>query len=50
MKGSDTASTTQASDALIFIPDISGFTEFVTFTEINHAKHIIEELLSVIID
>ncbi|NND33134.1 MAG: DUF2652 domain-containing protein [Saprospiraceae bacterium] len=36
--------------ALIFIPDISGFTEFVHNTEIHHAQHIIEELLEVLID
>ncbi len=38
------------NQSLIFIPDISGFTKFVNNTEINHAKHIIEELLEVIID
>ena len=38
------------NDALLFIPDISGFTQFVNSTEIDHAKHIIEELLEVIID
>ncbi len=35
---------------LIFIPDISGFTEFVHTTEISHSQHIIEELLESIID
>ena len=35
--------------SLIFIPDISGFTNFVTSTEINHSKHIISELINVII-
>jgi len=35
---------------LIFIPDISGFTEFVHTTEITHSQHIIEELLESIID
>ncbi len=39
-----------AQQALIFIPDISGFTQFVTDTEVNHAKHIIEELLEILID
>lgn len=34
----------------MFIPDISGFTEFVTQTAIEHSQHIIEELLEVIID
>ncbi|MBX2877506.1 MAG: DUF2652 domain-containing protein [Saprospiraceae bacterium] len=37
-------------NTLIFIPDISGFTKFVNETEIDHAKHIIEELLEVLID
>ena len=36
--------------ALLFIPDISGFTEFVHHTEISHSKHIISELLEVLID
>jgi len=38
------------SNALIFIPDISGFTKFVKNTEILHARHIISELLEIIID
>jgi len=37
------------SKALIFIPDISGYTKFVTETESIHSKHIITELLEVII-
>jgi hypothetical protein len=36
-------------NALIFIPDISGFTRFVNETEIQHSQHIIEELLEVIL-
>ena len=35
---------------LIFIPDISGFTRFVNETEIDHSRHIIEELLEILID
>ncbi len=35
---------------LLFIPDISGFTQFVNETEIQHSQHIIEELLEAIID
>lgn len=35
---------------LLFIPDISGFTNFVSNTEITHSQHIIEELLEEIID
>ena len=31
--------------ALLFVPDISGFTKFVRHTEISHSRHIIEELL-----
>ena len=42
--------STQPSQALLFIPDISGFTQFVNDTEINHARHIIEELLNLIIE
>ena len=35
---------------LIFIPDISGFTRFVNTVEIDHSRHIIQELLEVIIN
>ena len=35
---------------LIFIPDISGFTEFVTNIELAHSHHIIQELIEVLID
>ncbi|MDY8135757.1 DUF2652 domain-containing protein [Aquimarina sp. 2201CG5-10] len=36
--------------ALYFMPDISGFTNFVTNTEVEHSKHIISELLEILID
>ena len=36
--------------SIIFIPDISGFTKFIHDTEINHSKHIIAELLEILID
>ena len=36
--------------SLLFIPDITGFTEFVHRTEIEHSQHIISELLEQIID
>jgi len=36
--------------ALIFIPDISGFTKFVNDTEVKHSAHIIQELLENIIN
>lgn len=35
---------------LIFIPDISGFTRFVNQMEIEHSRHIISELLEVIVN
>ncbi len=35
--------------ATILIPDISGFTDFLTQTEIKHSSHIINELLEGII-
>ena len=36
--------------SLLFIPDISGFTQFVKTTEIEHSQHVIAELLEVLID
>ncbi|GAB1856434.1 hypothetical protein MHTCC0001_12690 [Flavobacteriaceae bacterium MHTCC 0001] len=39
-----------AQNALLFIPDISGFTEFVHHTSIIHSKHIISELLELLLD
>jgi len=38
------------NQALIFIPDISGFTKFVTKCEIDHTNHIISILINVILD
>ncbi len=38
------------SKSLLFVPDITGFTEFVKETEIEHSQHIISELLEKIID
>jgi hypothetical protein len=38
------------NQGLIFIPDISGFTTFIHATEIEHSRHIVAELLEVIID
>lgn len=35
---------------LLFIPDISGFTRFVSETEIEHSRMIIQELLEVLIN
>ncbi len=42
--------TTSPRPTLLFVPDISGFTQFVNQTEISHSRHIIEELLEVLID
>ncbi|MCC1485418.1 DUF2652 domain-containing protein [Winogradskyella immobilis] len=36
--------------ALYFMPDISGFTNFVQSTDIEHSKHIVSELLEKLID
>ncbi len=36
--------------SLIFMPDISGFTQFVQSVEIEHSQHIISELLELLID
>lgn len=36
--------------SLLFLPDISGFTQFVSTTEIEHSQHIISELLELLID
>jgi len=36
--------------ALLFIPDISGFTKFINKVAIDHSTHIISELLEVIIE
>ena len=38
------------SKSLLFIPDISGFTEFVQTTEVNHSQHVIAELLEVLVE
>ena len=42
--------STMNNKGLIFIPDISGFTRFVNEVEIDHSRHIIQELLEVIIN
>ena len=36
--------------ATILIPDISGYTQFLTKTELSHSTHIINELLQVVAD
>jgi hypothetical protein len=42
--------TSVTKPALLFVPDISGFTQFVQATEIAHSRHIIEELLEKLIE
>jgi len=37
-------------NSFIFLPDISGFTEFVSHTEVEHSRHIVAELLELLID
>lgn len=36
--------------SLLFLPDISGFTEFVNSTEVSHSQHVISELLEVLLN
>ena len=38
-----------SQSATILIPDISGYTEFLTKTELVHSSHIINELLEAIL-
>jgi hypothetical protein len=35
--------------SLLFIPDISGFTNFVQTTEVENSQHVIAELLEILI-
>lgn len=37
-------------NATIVIPDISGYTDFLTKTELEHSSHIINELLDLLVD
>ena len=37
-------------NGLLFIPDVSGFTQFVNSVELEHSQHIIGELLETILD
>ena len=39
-----------ATSGLLFIPDISGFTNFINKTEIEHSRLIIQELLELLIN
>ncbi len=40
----------ESTHSLIFIPDIGGFTQFVSQTEISHSQHVIRELLQILMD
>lgn len=42
--------STMENKGLIFIPDISGFTRFMHETEIEHGRHIIQELLETLVN
>ena len=44
-----TKNSSDVQQSLLFIPDISGFTQFVSDTETSHAQHIIQELLEILI-
>jgi hypothetical protein len=38
------------NQGLLFIPDISGYTQFINNTEIEHSRYIIQELLEVLVN
>src|SRR5215210_2628206 len=38
------------TNATILIPDISGFTEYMTTTELNHSSYAIHKLINAIVD
>jgi Protein of unknown function (DUF2652) len=38
------------NQGLLFIPDISGYTQFINNTEIEHSRFIIQELLELLIN
>jgi hypothetical protein len=40
----------EPTKSLLFIPDISGFTEFIETTEVEHSQHVIAELLEILIE
>ncbi len=40
----------EKKETLLYLPDISGFTDFVNKTEIDHSRHIISELLEIILN
>lgn len=44
------ATSPSSDNVLFFIPDIGGFTRFVTETEVSHSQHIIKELLELLVD
>jgi hypothetical protein len=44
------ATQPDVNDVLFFIPDIGGFTKFVAETEVRHSRHIVKELLEILVD
>jgi hypothetical protein len=44
------ATPAAADEVLFFIPDLGGFTKFITETEVRHSQHIIQELLELLVD
>ena len=44
------ATSPSSDNVLFFIPDIGGFTRFVTETEVRHSQHIIKGLLELLVD
>ena len=44
------ATLPSSEDVLFFIPDMGGFTKFVTETEVRHSQHIVKELLELLVD
>jgi hypothetical protein len=43
------AKRVMTENATIFIPDISGYTDFMSTTELEHSSHIINELLDLLV-
>ena len=39
-----------SGNVLFFIPDISGYTKFISETEISHSQHIIQNLLEGLVE
>jgi hypothetical protein len=44
------ATRSTGGETLFFIPDIGGFTRFITETEVEHSQHIVKGLLEALVD